>query len=142
MAGRTGAGLGLIFFYLDENRYVGVESCRRFMEPRLPVEVVGTAKRGKCFHTGNMAFPWLGRFKKIRDWLLKVCPLLGMTMQQCASEATPFSQCLFAVIWCLIVYGIIGGIAAVIGALIYNLASAMAIDEAGARSSTLSFSVE
>ena len=30
---------------------------------------------------------------------------------------------LFAVILCPIVYGIIGGIAAVIGALIYNLAS-------------------
>jgi len=27
------------------------------MEPKLAVEALGTAKIGKCFHTGNMGFP-------------------------------------------------------------------------------------
>jgi hypothetical protein len=30
------------------------------MESRLSVEAAGTAKIGKCFHTGNTGFPQLG----------------------------------------------------------------------------------
>jgi hypothetical protein len=45
------------FFYLNENNGIVVEWHRRFMEPGLFMEAAGSAKRGKCFHTGNMGFP-------------------------------------------------------------------------------------
>jgi hypothetical protein len=54
------------------------------------------------------------------------CSLIALTGASFAPHAhIPFAPAigLFAVILCPIVYGIIGGIAAVIGALLYNLAS-------------------
>jgi hypothetical protein len=54
------------------------------------------------------------------------CGLIALTGASFAPHAhMPFAPVigLFAVILCPIVYGVIGGIAAVIGALIYNLAS-------------------
>ena len=54
------------------------------------------------------------------------CSLIVLTGSSFAPRAhVPFAPAfgLFAVILCPIVYGIVGGITAVIGALIYNLAS-------------------
>ena len=54
------------------------------------------------------------------------CSLIALTGASFAPHAhMPFAGAmgLFAVILCPIVYGIIGGIAAVVGALIYNLVS-------------------
>jgi hypothetical protein len=56
--GRKGrGGIGGDFFYLDENNWLGLEWRNRFMGLRLSVDAAGTAKIGKCFHTGNMGFP-------------------------------------------------------------------------------------
>jgi hypothetical protein len=52
-------------FYLTETNVITIEWRRRFMGSRLSVEAAGSAKRGKCFHTGNTGFPCrLG----LEDW--------------------------------------------------------------------------
>jgi hypothetical protein len=49
--------MGINLIYLAENNVVVLEWRRLFMGTRLSVEAAGTAKIGKCFHTGNMGFP-------------------------------------------------------------------------------------
>jgi hypothetical protein len=45
------------FSYVDENNGIGVELVRQITKSRLSAEAAGTAKIGKCFHTGNIGFP-------------------------------------------------------------------------------------
>jgi hypothetical protein len=73
-----------------------------------------------AFKIGLVSYAFLGLIAGI------FCSLIALTGASFAPYAhMPFAGTigLMAVILCPIVYGIIGGIAAVIGALIYNLAS-------------------
>ena len=75
---------------------------------------------GSAFKIGLVSYAILGLIAGI------FCSLIAMTGASVAPHAhLPFAPAigLFAVILCPIVYGIIGGIAAAIGALLYNLAS-------------------
>lgn len=75
---------------------------------------------GSAFKIGLVAYGILGLIAGV------FCSLIALAGISFAPHARlPFAGAmgLFAVILCPIVYGIIGGIAAVIGALIYNLAS-------------------
>ena len=73
-----------------------------------------------AFKIGLASYAFLGLIAGV------FCSLIVLTGASFAPHAhMPFAPAfgLFAVILCPIVYGIVGGIAAVIGALIYNLAS-------------------
>jgi len=73
-----------------------------------------------AFKIGLVSYAFLGLIAGV------FCSLIALTGASFAPHAhMPFARAvgLAAVIVCPIVYGIIGGIAAVIGALIYNLAS-------------------
>ena len=73
-----------------------------------------------AFKIGLVSYAFLGLIAGV------FCSLIALTGASFAPHAhMPFACAvgLTAVIVCPIVYGIIGGIAAVIGALIYNLAS-------------------
>ena len=73
-----------------------------------------------AFKVGLVSYAFVGFIAGV------FCSLIALTGASFAPHAhLPFAPAigLFAVILCPIVYGIIGGIAAVIGALIYNLAS-------------------
>jgi len=73
-----------------------------------------------AFKVGLVSYALLGLIAGV------FCSLIALAGVSFAPHAhLPFGGAigLFAVILCPIVYGIIGGIAAVIGALIYNLAS-------------------
>ena len=73
-----------------------------------------------AFKIGLVSYAFLGLIAGV------FCSLIVLTGASFAPHAhMPFAPAfgLFAVILCPIVYGIIGGIAAAIGALIYNLAS-------------------
>jgi len=73
-----------------------------------------------AFKIGLVSYAFLGLIAGV------LCSLIALTGASFAPHAhMPFARTigLMAVIVCPIVYGIIGGIAAVIGALIYNLAS-------------------
>lgn len=75
---------------------------------------------GSAFKIGLASYAVLGLIAGV------FCSLVALTGASFVPHAhIPFAPVigLFAVILCPIVYGIIGGIAAVIGALIYNLAS-------------------
>jgi hypothetical protein len=75
---------------------------------------------GSAFKIGLVAYGILGLIAGV------FCSLIALAGISFAPHTRlPFAGAmgLFAVILCPIVYGIIGGIAAVIGALIYNLAS-------------------
>ena len=73
-----------------------------------------------AFKIGLVSYAFLGLIAGV------FCSLIVLTGASFAPHAhMPFAPAvgLFAVILCPIVYGTVGGIAAVIGALIYNLAS-------------------
>ena len=73
-----------------------------------------------AFKIGLVSYAFLGLIAGV------VCSLIALTGASFVPDAhMPFARGvgLAAVIVCPILYGIIGGIAAVIGALIYNLAS-------------------
>lgn len=73
-----------------------------------------------AFKIGLISYAFLGLIAGV------FCSLIVLTGASLAPHAhMPFAPAvgLFAVILCPIVYGIVGGIAAVIGVLIYNLAS-------------------
>jgi hypothetical protein len=73
-----------------------------------------------AFKIGLVSYAFVGLIAGV------FCSLIALAGVSFAPHAhLPFGPAigLFAVIVCPIVYGIIGGIAAVIGALIYNLAS-------------------
>jgi hypothetical protein len=73
-----------------------------------------------AFKIGLVSYAFLGLIAGV------LCSLIALTGASFAPHAhMPFARTvgLMAVILCPVVYGIIGGIAAVIGALIYNLAS-------------------
>jgi hypothetical protein len=73
-----------------------------------------------AFKIGVVSYAFLGLIVGL------FCTLIVVTGASFAPHAhMPFAPAvgLFAVILCPIMYGVIGGIAAVIGALIYNLAS-------------------
>jgi hypothetical protein len=73
-----------------------------------------------AFKIGIVSYAFLGLIAGV------FCSLVVLTGASFAPHPhMPFASAfgLFAVILCPIVYGIVGGIAAVIGALIYNLAS-------------------
>lgn len=75
---------------------------------------------GSAFKIGLISYAFLGLIGGV------FCSLTALAGASSAPRAhMPFAPAigLFAVILCPIVYGVIGGIAAVIGALIYNLAS-------------------
>jgi hypothetical protein len=73
-----------------------------------------------AFKVGLVSYAVLGLIAGV------FCSLIALTGASFAPHAhLPFARAigLLAVIVCPVVYGIIGGIAALIGALIYNLAS-------------------
>jgi hypothetical protein len=73
-----------------------------------------------AFKIGLVSYAFLGLIAGV------FCSLIALTGASFAPHAhLPFARTvgLMAVIFCPVVYGIIGGIAAVIGAFIYNLAS-------------------
>lgn len=73
-----------------------------------------------AFRIGLVSYAFLGLIAGV------FCSLIALTGASFAPHAhLPFARTvgLMAVIFCPVVYGIIGGIAAVIGAFIYNLAS-------------------
>jgi hypothetical protein len=73
-----------------------------------------------AFKIGLVSYAFLGLVVGV------FCSLIALTGASFAPHAhMPFARAirLMAVIVCPVVYGIIGGIAAVIGALIYNIAS-------------------
>ncbi len=75
---------------------------------------------GSAFKIGLVSYAVVGLIAGV------FCSLIALTGTSFAPHAhIPFAPAigLFAVILCPIVYGIIGGIAAVVGALLYNLAS-------------------
>jgi hypothetical protein len=75
---------------------------------------------GSAFKVGLVTYALFGLIAGV------FCSLIALTGVSFAPHAQmPFARAIgtFAVIVCPIVYGIIGGIAAVIGALIYNLAA-------------------
>jgi hypothetical protein len=54
--------------YIAESRLVRLKLGRDGGWGTVSGEAAGTAKTGKCFHTGNMGFP-LGKDAKDKDWL-------------------------------------------------------------------------
>jgi len=73
-----------------------------------------------AFKIGLVSYAFLGLIAGV------FCSLIALTGASFAPHAhLPFAPAigLFAVILCPIVYGIVGGVVAVIGVLIYNLAS-------------------
>jgi hypothetical protein len=52
---------------------------------RLSVDAAGTAKIGKCFHTGNMGFPYGGR----EEWISKVPRLRLLGSGPCLRRLLP-----------------------------------------------------
>jgi len=75
-----------------------------------------------AFKIGLVSYAFLGLIAGV------FCSLIALTGASFAPHAhMPFARAMgmMAVILCPIVYGVIGGIAAVIGALLYNLASGL-----------------
>jgi hypothetical protein len=58
--GGQGLGDGRLEVYIDENNGIDVELIGPIIGWRSSAEAAGTAKIGKCFHTGNMGFPLPG----------------------------------------------------------------------------------
>ena len=82
--------------------------------------IIKRINAGSAFKVGLVTYALLGLIAGV------FCSLIALTGASFAPHAQmPFARAIgmFAVIVCPIVYGILGGVAALAGALIYNLAA-------------------